>query len=102
MRTRGRRDIMKSRRIGALRKWKMVNRVLGLTIVVALAGCASTVDKASVRATEGAPVSTQVQIVKIPYDPSLPKILVAVEPLMVGAESSPGAPVPIAGGARFG
>lgn len=93
---------MKSRRIGALRKWKMVNRALGLTVVVALAGCATTVDKASVRATEGAPVSTQVEIVKIPYDPSVPNVVVAVELLTVGVEGSPGAPLPIAGGARYG
>ena len=93
---------MKSSRVRALRKWKTVDRVLGLTVAVVLAGCATTVDKASVRATEGAPVSTQVEIVKIPFDPSLPKFIVTVEPLMLGTEGSPGAAVPTAGGARFG
>ena len=67
-----------------------------------LAACATTVDKSSVKANEGAPVSAQVEIVRIPYDASLPKYIVTVEPLKVGAEGQPGAPVPSARGGRHG
>ena len=67
-----------------------------------LVGCSTTVDKNSVKATEGAPVSAQVEIARIPYDASLPKYIVTVEPLKVGAEGQPGAPVPSARGGPRG
>jgi len=35
-----------------------------------LCGCTAAVNKASVQATEGAPVSAQVEILRIPYNPS--------------------------------
>jgi len=43
-----------------------------LAITALVAGCAdATVNKQSVRATQTAPESTQVDVVRIPYDPSL-------------------------------
>jgi curli biogenesis system outer membrane secretion channel CsgG len=57
----------------------------------ALAGCATaTVDKQSVRATSGQPESLQVDVVRIPYDPSLPTYVVAVEPLQIAVDGSGG------------
>ncbi len=81
---------------------RLPGQFLILALVAGLAACTTTVDKASVRATEGAPVSAQVEILKIPYDPSLPRYVVAIEPLRVGAEGAPGALVPTASGARYG
>ena len=77
-----------------------VARITGF--VSLLAGCSTTVDKSSVKATEGAPVSAQVEIARIPYDASLPKYVVTVEPLKVGADGQPGAPVPSARGGQRG
>ena len=57
------------------------------TACMALASCApATVDKQSVRATEGQPESTQVDVVRIPYDPNLPTYVVTVAPLRQRAE----------------
>lgn len=63
-------------------------------------GCTATVDKGSVQAKAGAPVSTQVEIARIPYDPSQPMYVVTVEPLQVGAEGSAGGPPPDSGQSR--
>jgi curli biogenesis system outer membrane secretion channel CsgG len=54
------------------------------TTPLAFQGCAS-VDKSSAKAQEGSPESAQVEIVSVPYDPSLPTFLVAVENLGQGA-----------------
>src|SRR5205807_10190780 len=60
---------------------------LTATALVSLfAGCATMVDKSSMQATEGAPVSAQVELVRVPYDPSLPKYVVTIEPLKAGTE----------------
>jgi len=62
---------------------------------IMLASCApATVDKQGVRATSGQTESTQVEIVRIPYDPNLPTYVVAVEPLQVAVDGSPTAPPP--------
>jgi len=66
-----------------------------------LVSCAATVDKSSVQATHVAPVSTQVEVVRIPFDGSQPMYVVTVEPLSVGTGSGGGvtqAPT----GARYG
>lgn len=62
---------------------------------MAIASCApATVDKQSVRATEGQPESTQVDVVRIPYDPNLPTYVVTVAPLQIAVDGSPTAPPP--------
>lgn len=62
---------------------------------IMLASCApATVDKQGVRATSGQTESTQVEIVRIPYDPNLPTYVVTVEPLQVAVDGSPTAPPP--------
>ena len=67
-----------------------------------VAGCApATVDKQSVRATEGQPESLQVDVVRIPYDPNLPTYVVTVAPLQVAVDGSPSAPPPPPG-RRYG
>lgn len=68
-----------------------------------LAACApASVDKRSVRATDQAPESTQVEIVRIPYDPNFPYFVVVVEPLKVGVDSSYAPPPPTPGVTRYG
>lgn len=79
-------------------------RVLSLFGCLLLGACASaTVNKSSVRATQTAPESTQVEVVRIPYDPALPTYVVTVEPFAFEADGSPAAggapPVP---GRRYG
>ncbi len=56
----------------------------GAALIVSLSGCAS-VDRQGVQAQAGAPVAAQVQMVSIPYNASLPRYVVAVEPLDYGA-----------------
>lgn len=63
-------------------------------LLFGLAGCTATVDRAGVQAQAGAPVSAQVEIKHIPYDPNLPKFVVVVEPLQVGAEGGAMGPPP--------
>lgn len=63
-------------------------------LALCLAACTATVDRANVQAQAGAPVSAQVEIKRIPYDPNLPKFVVVVEPLQVGAEGVPMGPPP--------
>jgi curli biogenesis system outer membrane secretion channel CsgG len=66
--------------------------VTWLAIGALVAGCAdATVNKQSVRATQTAPESTQVDIVRIPYDPAYPYYVVTVEPLTFDADRSGGA-----------
>ncbi|MBL1264837.1 hypothetical protein [Candidatus Methylomicrobium oryzae] len=62
-----------------------------------VAGCAATVDKASVQATSTAPTSMQVETVRIPFDPTQPMYVVTVEPLEMGADGSAGGPPPSSG-----
>lgn len=70
---------------------------------IALGACAdATVNKQGVRATDQAPESTQVEVVRIPYDPHYPYYVVTVEPLTVGVSSS-NAPAPeVPGQTRYG
>jgi curli biogenesis system outer membrane secretion channel CsgG len=68
-----------------------------------VAACApATVDKSSVRATQTAPESTQVAVVRIPYDPSYPRWVLAVEPLVFGADGSATGYAPETPGTRYG
>jgi len=68
-----------------------------------LGACATaTVDKQSVRATQTAPESTQVEVVRIPYDPALPYYVVTVEPLTFAAEQPMSGAAPAAPGRRYG
>ncbi len=70
-----------------------MNRIVTVLAVGAfVAGCAdATVNKQSVRATQTAPESTQVEIVRIPYDPAYPNYVVTVEPLTFDADRGGGA-----------
>ncbi len=79
-----------------MHSWLMIAALMTLT------GCTAAVDRASVKATGGAPVSTQVESLHIPYDAALPTYIVTVEPLQLGTEGGPGAPVPAAPGQRWG
>jgi curli biogenesis system outer membrane secretion channel CsgG len=72
-----------------------------MMVVVASACAPATVDKQSVRATAQAPESTQVDVVRVPYDPSLPYYVVAVEPFTFDAASGGGGSVPPTPG-RYG
>src|SRR5882724_8235405 len=51
---------------------KPMRSVYILAVAVLASACTATVDKQSVKATQTAPESTQVEVVRIPYDPSLP------------------------------
>jgi curli biogenesis system outer membrane secretion channel CsgG len=59
----------------------LMRRFVLLAVCALLSACTAEVNKASVRATDTAPESTQVEVVRIPYDPSLPRYVVTVEPL---------------------
>jgi curli biogenesis system outer membrane secretion channel CsgG len=74
-----------------------------LSMAIALGACANaTVDKQSVRATQNAPESTQVDIVRIPYDPAYPYYVVTVEPLTFDADRGGGGDAPPVPGQRYG
>ncbi len=75
---------------------------MGRTGIVALcallSACATAqVNKQSVKATDVAPESTQVEVVRIPYDPSLPRYVVTVEPLSFDAGGGGGSAPPVPG-----
>jgi curli biogenesis system outer membrane secretion channel CsgG len=61
--------------------------VLGVAVLAS--ACTATVDKQSVKATQTAPESAQVEVVRIPYDPALPYYVVTVEPLSFDASWGP-------------
>jgi curli biogenesis system outer membrane secretion channel CsgG len=66
-------------------------------------GCApATVNPHDVQATQTAPVSTQVEVVRIPYDPAYKKYVVTVEPLSFDADPSGAGSAPAAPGRRYG
>ncbi len=74
-----------------------------VVLAAALVGaCTATVDKQSVRATQTAPESTQVDVVRIPYDPSLPYYVVTVEPFGFAAGGTEGGSAPPVPGRRYG
>ena len=81
----------------------MMRRTIPVLLAVLAAACEpATVDKRSVRATGQAPESTAVDVVRIPYDPSLPYYVVVVEPFTFDADGSPAGDVPRAPGPRYG
>jgi len=73
-----------------------------LAVAVLGNACTATVDKQSVKATQNAPESTQVEVVRIPYDPSLPYYVVTVEPLSFDAGGGGGGSAPPVPGRRYG
>ena len=73
-----------------------------LVAAVLASACTATVDKQSVKATQTAPESTQVEVVRIPYDPSLPYYVVTVEPLSFDADGGGGGSAPPVPGRRHG
>lgn len=79
-------------------------RTMALAVcALVLAACApATVDQRSVRATDQAPVSTQVDLVQIPYDPNRPYYVVAIQPLTVAAGGTSGPPPQTPGTVRYG
>lgn len=85
-------------------KIEIGSRIAALLLAATLAaGCApATVDGGSVRATSTAPAATQVDIVRIPYDPSLPYYVVTVEPLAVGVSGGGGDLPQAPGTVRYG
>ncbi len=81
----------------------MKRRLIPVTLAMLAAACApATVDKRSVRATDQAPESTQVDVVRVPYDPSLPYYVLVVEPFTFDTDSSPAASTPRTPGTRYG
>ena len=71
-------------------------RTVSIVAMCALLGaCApASVNKQSVRATQNAPESTQVDVVRIPFDPSLPTYVLTVEPLTFDADPGGGGEAP--------
>jgi len=79
-----------------------MRRMYVLAIAVLASACTATVDKQSVKATQTAPESTQVEVVRLPYDPSLPYYVVTVEPLSFDAGGEGGGSAPPVPGRRYG
>src|SRR5262245_16845276 len=79
-------------------------RSRGMLVLALLASACATarVDKQSVRATQTAPESTQVDVVRIPYDPSLPYYVVTVEPFSFDASGGGDGHAPPVPGRRYG
>jgi curli biogenesis system outer membrane secretion channel CsgG len=74
-----------------------------LALAVLVSACATaTVDRQSVRATAQAPDSTQVDVVHVPYDASLPYYVVTVEPFTFDAAGSGGDSAPPVPGRHYG
>jgi len=73
-----------------------------LALCVLFTACTAEVNKQSVKATQTAPESTQVEVVRIPYDPSLPRYVVTVEPLTFDAGGGGGGSAPPVPGRRYG
>lgn len=80
-----------------------MRRMIPVLLAALAAACApATVDKQSVRATSQAPESTAVDVVRVPYDPSLPYYVVVVEPFTFDADGSPAGDTPRTPGVRYG
>lgn len=79
-----------------------MRNLLLLALAGSLAGCTATVDKSSVRATDQAPESTRVDVVRIPYDASYPYWVVTVEPFSFDADGSSDGSTPEVPGRRYG
>jgi curli biogenesis system outer membrane secretion channel CsgG len=81
----------------------MVRKLMLLLGCAVLGACANaTVDKSSVRATQTAPESTRVDVVRIPYDPALPTYVVTVEPFTFDAGGGGSGSAPPVPGQRYG
>ncbi len=81
----------------------MIKKLTLLSMAIVLGACANaTVDKQSVRATQNAPESTQVDVVRIPYDPAFPYYVVTVEPLTFDADRGGDGSAPPVPGQRYG
>lgn len=52
------------------------------SLLLVLAGCSASLDKSKSLAESGAPESTSIEVVEIPYDSSMPNIAIAVEPFI--------------------
>lgn len=79
---------------------RIVGAAAALPLLVA---CSAKVDKGSVQATQGAPVSAQVESVRIPFDPNQPTYVVTVAPLEAAAGSGGGVTqAPASGQQRYG
>jgi curli biogenesis system outer membrane secretion channel CsgG len=86
----------------AIRFSRGIASLLGIVTLVA-SGCApATVDQRGVQATQTAPVATQVDVVRIPFDPAFKKYVVTVEPLTFDADPSGPGSAPRAPGRRYG
>jgi curli biogenesis system outer membrane secretion channel CsgG len=86
-----------------IRTMRMMRQFSVLAACVLATACtAASVDKQSVKATATAPESTQVEVVRIPYDPSLPRYVVTVEPLSFDAGGGGGGSAPPVPGQRYG
>lgn len=73
-----------------------------ITLIMVASACGpATVDKSSVRATSEAPESTRVDVVRVPFDPSLPYYVVTIEPFSFQADGTPAARGPRTPG-RYG
>jgi curli biogenesis system outer membrane secretion channel CsgG len=79
-----------------------MRRIIVVLAAALVGACTATVDKQSVRATQTAPESTQVDVVRIPYDPSLPYYVVTVEPFGFAAGGTEGGSAPPVPGRRYG
>jgi curli biogenesis system outer membrane secretion channel CsgG len=79
-----------------------MGRPIMLSLCVFLSACTAEVNKQSVKATQTAPESTQVEVVHIPYDPSLPRYVVTVEPLSFDAGGGGGGAAPPVPGRHYG
>lgn len=68
--------------------WASTCFLAGAMVILLATGCVTEgymVDRTAVQAQAGAPVSAQVEIASVPYDPNLPRYVVAVLPLNYGA-----------------
>jgi curli biogenesis system outer membrane secretion channel CsgG len=80
-----------------------MKRAIPFMLALLVGACApATVDKRSVQATAQAPESTQVDVVRVPYDPSLPYYVVVVEPFTFDADAPAGGSTPRTPGVRYG
>jgi curli biogenesis system outer membrane secretion channel CsgG len=79
-----------------------MRRTAIIGVLALTCGCTATVDKQSVKATQTAPESTQVEVVRIPYDPAFPRYVVTVEPLAFDASGRAPEAGPRTPGRRYG
>ncbi|MEW6271240.1 MAG: CsgG/HfaB family protein [Thermodesulfobacteriota bacterium] len=72
-----------------------MRKLLSLACALLVSACApATVNQQSVRATDQAPVATQVDVVRIPYNPNYPYYVLTVEPFTIAADGIPSGPPP--------